>query len=159
MSRSSNNSLSDPSTSQSSGSLLLSNPVHVGAVNNTSNSHNLAHLGTRDLYSPAPSPPRSFDNAMVIGPGFNPVPHRLVTAIISGHYVDLAALIASPSEKSSVPTLTLDGRLVITPPPRKSGPISDIVHWAQAFSIYIITCLYLCHFFPIVPPTYCSKIC
>ena len=51
---------------------------------------------------------RSFDSAMVIGPGFNPVPHRLVTAITSGHYVDLAALLASPSEESSVPTLTLN---------------------------------------------------
>ena len=39
MSRSSNISLSDPSSSRSSGSLLLSNPVHVGVVNNTSNPH------------------------------------------------------------------------------------------------------------------------
>ena len=46
MSRSSTNSLSDPSTSQSSGSLLLSNPIHVGAVNNTSNPHNLASLSS-----------------------------------------------------------------------------------------------------------------
>ena len=44
MSRSSNNSLSDPSSSRSSGSLLLSNPVHIGEVNNTSNPH------TRRLY-------------------------------------------------------------------------------------------------------------
>ena len=44
MSRSSNISLSDPSSSRSSGSLLLSNPVHVGEVNNTSNPQ------TRRLY-------------------------------------------------------------------------------------------------------------
>ena len=44
-----------------------------------------------------------------------------------------------------MPTLTLDGRLVITPPPRKSRPISDIVHWAQAFSIYMFV---LVSFFP-----------
>ena len=82
---------------------------------------------------------------MVIGPGFNPVPHRFVTAITSGHYVDLAALLASPSEESSVPNLTLNGRLVITPPPRKSSPISDIVQWTQAFSIYMFV---LVSFFP-----------
>ena len=46
MSRSSTNSLSDPSTSQNSGSLLLSNPIHVGAVNNTSYPHNLASLSS-----------------------------------------------------------------------------------------------------------------
>ena len=37
MSRSSNISLSDPSSTRSSGSLLLSNPVHVGEDDNTSN--------------------------------------------------------------------------------------------------------------------------
>ena len=96
------------------------------------------YLGTRHPYPTYPTQTRSFDNAMVIGPRFNPVPHRLVTAITSGHYVDLAALLASPSEKSSIPTLTLDGRLVITLPTRKSRQISDIVQWAQAFSIYMI---------------------
>ena len=297
MSRSSTNSLSDPSTSQSSGSLLLSNPIHVGAVNNTSNPHNLAslssleasgstysdrpvlseaavprvlsqpqesfsqsrysqqnpspvvpslgshlglynvsnpcpvpfpeagqsqlgpltsrstplppqfaqpmhsslvsfqppvvglplarpfghdtrppapwqsnvgstvstapglaksgtlyyfpltmprYLGTRDLYPPAPTPPRSFDNAMVIGPGFNPVPHRLVTAITSGHYVDLAALLASPSEESSVPTLTLDGRLVIAPPPPPPQITSDFRHCPLGSSflhLHVCTCV------------------
>ena len=46
MGRSSNNSLSNPSTSQSSGRLFLSNPVHVDAVNNTSNPHNLSSLSS-----------------------------------------------------------------------------------------------------------------
>ena len=62
-------------------------------------------------------PSQSFDNVMVVGPGFNLVPHKLVTAIASGLYFDLAALLSPLSDESSIPTLSFDGRLVITPPP------------------------------------------
>jgi hypothetical protein len=51
---------------------------------------------------------------MVVGPGFNPVPHKLVTAIASGLYIDLAALLSPPSDESSIPTMSFDGRLIIT---------------------------------------------
>ena len=58
MSRSSNNSLPNPSTSQSSGSLLLNNLVHVDAINNTSNLHNLSSLSSLEasgsMYSGRP---------------------------------------------------------------------------------------------------------
>jgi hypothetical protein len=75
---------------------------------------------------------------MVVGPSFNPVPDKLVTAIASGLYVDLAALVSPPSDESSLPTMSFDGRLIITPPPlsRKTKQITDVVHWAQAFSIF-----------------------
>ena len=49
------------------------------------------YVGTRDPYPTYPNQTRSFDHATVIGPGFKHVPHRLVTAITLGYYVDLAA--------------------------------------------------------------------
>jgi hypothetical protein len=72
--------------------------------------------------TPCPTfPSQSFDNAMVVGPGFNPVPDKLVTAIASGLYVDLAALVSPPSDESSLPTMSFDGRLIIAPPPPPPG--------------------------------------
>ena len=32
--------------------------------------------------------------------------------------------------------MSFDGRLIITPPPRKTKQITDVVQWAQAFSIF-----------------------
>ena len=55
MSRSPNISLSDASSSRSSGSLLLSNPVHVGEVNKLANSSSLSSLeASGSTYSDRP---------------------------------------------------------------------------------------------------------
>jgi hypothetical protein len=46
--------------------------------------------------------PGMFFAAFVVGPGFLPVPGKTVTNIISGQYLDLATLLAKPSDMRSV---------------------------------------------------------
>ena len=54
---------------------------------------------------------------MIVSPGFNPVPYKLILAIILGHYVNFAALLTSLSEDSVMLSLLLVGWRAITPPP------------------------------------------
>ena len=96
--------------------------------------------------SVAPQPPglpaasgmlTSSPEAFVVGPGFLPVPAKTVTAIISGQFVDLAPLLARPSDPlPSGPVITVDGRVVVAPAPKPPRRLTDIAQWVQAFSIY-----------------------
>ena len=75
----------------------------------------------------------------VIGPGFLPVPDKTGMNIISGQYIDLASLLARPSDSLSPgPLVCLDGRVVVSAalkPPRR---LTDISQWLQAFAIYML---------------------
>ncbi|KAK3726195.1 hypothetical protein QZH41_003183 [Actinostola sp. cb2023] len=57
----------------------------------------------------------------VVGPGYSPVPARLVAQIVSGKFVDLSDLLPSnlTPVTESEPQLLLDGRLVLTSQPKK----------------------------------------
>ncbi|KAK3754382.1 hypothetical protein QZH41_002035 [Actinostola sp. cb2023] len=57
----------------------------------------------------------------VVGPGYFPVPARLVAQIVSGKFVDLSDLLPSNLTlvTESEPQLLLDGRLVLTSQPKK----------------------------------------
>ena len=78
------------------------------------------------------------DRPFVVGPGFSPIPGKLVSQILRGTFVDLsdlwsANLVSSDPE----PHLMLDGRLVLTVPPKKQRrQIEDITSWTEAFTVF-----------------------
>ena len=78
------------------------------------------------------------DQSFVVGPGFSPVPPKLVNQIVAGKYVDLSELLAANLEHSkSEPQLLMDGRLVLTAPPKKHHRrVEDIASWMEAFTIF-----------------------
>jgi len=79
------------------------------------------------------------DQPFVVGPGFSPVPAKIVAQIVAGKYVDLSDLLAANlqlQQKDSEPQLLFDGRLVLTShPKRQRRKIEDIAAWMEAFSI------------------------
>ena len=90
----------------------------------------------------------TLNQPFVVGPGFSPIPHKLVSAITSGKFIDLDELLSVnlASDTDEEPQLLLDGRLILTSSKRKSKhKIEDIVSWMEAFSIY---CLVLTSCFP-----------
>jgi len=78
------------------------------------------------------------DQPFVVGPGFSPVPAKLVAQIVAGKYVDLSELLAvNLVQKDPEPQLLLDGRLVLTSQPKKQRRrIEDIASWMEAFAIF-----------------------
>ena len=78
------------------------------------------------------------DQPFVVGPGFSPVPSKLVAQIVAGKYVDLSELLAvNLVQKDPEPQLLLDGRLVLTSQPKKQRRrIEDIASWMEAFAIF-----------------------
>ena len=78
------------------------------------------------------------DQPFVVGPGFSPVPAKLVTQIVASKYVDLSELLAvNLVQKDPEPQLLLDGRLVLTSRPKKQHRrIEDIASWMEAFAIF-----------------------
>ena len=83
----------------------------------------------------------------VVGPGFSPVPAKLVSQIVAGKFVELHELLPSNIVSSEPePQLLFDGRLVLTSPLKKpKRRIDDIATWLEAFSIF---CLILVSHFP-----------
>ena len=87
------------------------------------------------------------DQPFVVGPGFSPVPAKLVSQIRSGKFVDLSELLAANLVSSeNEPQLMLDGRLVLSASPRKSRRrIDDVTTWTEAFTVFSLV---LTSFFP-----------
>ena len=94
-------------------------------------SHDVTMAGTVQ-----PSP--IADQPFVVGPGFSPVPVKLVSQIVAGKYIDLSKLLpANLQLKEPEPQLMLDGRLVLTSQPKKPRcRIDDIATWSEAFAIF-----------------------
>ena len=77
--------------------------------------------------------------AFVVGPGFLPVPSKTVTNIISGQYIDLATLLAKPSDmRSPSPLIYIDGQVVVSQASKPARRLTDIAQWLQAFAIYML---------------------
>jgi len=78
------------------------------------------------------------DGPFVVGPGFSPVPGKLVSQILRGTFVDLSELLSANLVSSDPePHLMLDGCLVLTAPPKKQHrQIEDITSWTEAFTIF-----------------------
>jgi hypothetical protein len=77
--------------------------------------------------------------AFVVGPGFLPVPGKTVTNIISGQYIDLATLLAKPSDmRSPSPLIYIDRQVVVSQASKPARRLTDIAQWLQAFAIYML---------------------
>ena len=78
------------------------------------------------------------DRPFVVGPGFSPVPGKLVSQILRGTFVDLSDLLSANLVSSDPePHLMLDGRLVLTAPPKKQRrQIEGITSWTEAFKVF-----------------------
>ena len=83
----------------------------------------------------------------VVGPGFSPVPAKLVSWIIAGKFIKLHELLSTNLVLNEPePQLLFNGQLVLTLTPKKpKGRVDDITSWLEAFSIY---CLILSSHFP-----------
>ena len=109
------------------------------SVSSSASAFNLPSGATRDV-ADRPAVPASpvVDQLFVVGPGFSPVPAKLVAQIVAGKYVDLSELLAvNLVQKDPEPQLSLDGRLVLTSQPKKQRRrIDDIASWMEAFAIF-----------------------
>ena len=87
------------------------------------------------------------DQPFVVGPGYSPVPAKLVSQIRGGKFVDLSELLAANLVSTEAePQVMLDGRLVLSAPPKKPRRrIKDITTWTEAFTVYSLV---LSSFFP-----------
>jgi len=103
------------------------------SVFSSASAYNLPSGATRDVVGrPAVLVSPVVDQPFVVGPGFSPVPTKLVAQIVAGKYVDLSELLAEPE-----PQMLLDGRLVLTFQPKKQRRrIEDIASWMEASAIF-----------------------
>ena len=109
----------------------------------------LSTLSPSIASAPLPACPTSFSSSTVptlqqpfiVGPGFSPVPYKLVAQITSGKFIDLAELLSDNlRDNEAEPQPLLDGRLVLTATSKRpKRSIDDITSWSEAFSIYSLT--------------------
>ena len=64
--------------------------------------------------------------SFVVGPGFPPVPSKLVAAIVSGEFVDLASLLEDPIEPDA-PSFPPHGNQLEIRPTQGRKKIKDIL--------------------------------
>lgn len=99
-------------------------------------------------FPPASQSLPTLDQPFIVGPGFTPIPYKLVQRIINGKFIDLSELLADNLvEAERDPLIFFDGKLTVTAPKKHSHrQIEDIVAWIEAFSIYsLIICSYTPH--------------
>ena len=79
----------------------------------------------------------------VVGPGIPPMAPKLVTAIVSGEFIDLATLLEDLAESDSPAFMLVADQLVLRPTRRRKA-ITDILSWMQAFAVYtlVVTAYY-----------------
>lgn len=95
--------------------------------------------------APALSIPGSFlpntpplNQPFVVGPGYSPVPYKIVSQIVAGKFVHLEDLLPENiSAQEPEPQIHFDGRLILSNAPKKNKKqILDITSWVEAFTIY-----------------------
>ena len=79
--------------------------------------------GSSTTSTSAPWASSSLNRPFVVGPGYSPIPEKLVTKIKTGQFIDLA----NPN--------VLDGKLLVTSSKRVQE-IMDIVTWVEVFTVY-----------------------
>ena len=82
----------------------------------------------------------------MVGPGYAPVPYKLVSKITAGLFVDLADLLPDNIRAQEIePQAFLEGKPVVSGSKKRVIEIADIVTWIEAFTIFSMI---LCHTFP-----------
>jgi hypothetical protein len=79
-----------------------------------------------------------------VGPGIPPVSGKLVSAVISGNFVDLTALVEEPTEREPPSFSLLADQLVVRPAKKRKECVS-VIEWLQAFGVcmLIVTAYYV----------------
>ena len=79
----------------------------------------------------------------VVGPGFPPVAPKIVAAIVSGEFIQLASLLEDHIEPEP-PCFTLVADQLVIRPTKRRKAITDILSWMQAFAVYtlVVTAYY-----------------
>ena len=90
-----------------------------------------------------PRVPTLLNKPFVVGPGYSPIPEKLVTKIRSGQFVEMANLLAKNLKAQEVePQTYLDGTLLVSSSKKRIQEITDIIIWVEAFTVYMwIFCL------------------
>ena len=130
---------------------LPPNPSHSLSI------ANMATTSSQDSISSAAMLPQAnissatsfpvLNQPFIVGPGFSPVPAKVVGQVVAGKFIDLGDLLPSTvASAEPEPQLLFDGRLVLTSTPKKpKRRVEDIATWMEAFSVY---CLIMISFFP-----------
>ena len=91
------------------------------------------------------STPPTLGSDFPVGPGYSPIPHKLVVKITGGQFIELADLLSDNIKaQDTQPQAYLEGKLLVEKK-KRVVEITDIVTWVEAFSIF---CLVLCNSFP-----------
>ena len=97
--------------------------------------------------SSAANPAPILHQPFVVGPGFSPIPAKIVTQMLSGKFVEFDELLSTNIVLTEPePQLLFDGCLVLTSGPKKfKRRIEDIATWMEAFSTFMLV---LSSYFP-----------
>ena len=73
----------------------------------------------------------------MVGPGYSPIPEKLVTKIRTGQFIDLADLLTENLKgQETEPQTYLDGKLLVPSSKKRIQEITGIVTWVEAFTVY-----------------------
>ena len=88
----------------------------------------------------------NLNKAFVVGPGYAPIPYKLVFKITAGLFIDLADLLPDNIRAKEIePHVFSEGKLVVSGSKKRVVEIADIITWIEAFTIFSMI---LCHTFP-----------
>ena len=109
-----------------------------GAANGLpSSSQSFTPLFSFGPNSTSASTSTSLNRPFVVGPGYSPIPEKLVTKIRSGQFVDLADLLAENLKaQETEPQTYFDGKLLVSSSKKRVHEITDIMTWVEAFTVY-----------------------
>ena len=79
----------------------------------------------------------SLHRSFVVGPGYSPIPEKLVSKIRTDQFIYLADLLAENLKaQETEPQTFLDLKLLVTSSKKRVQEITDIVTWVEAFTAY-----------------------
>lgn len=122
-------------------SVSYSVPEFLSTFSMPTTNSTLVRMATPMTVSSLPSLSSSlFDQHFVVGPGFSPIPPKIVNQILAGKFTDLSELL-TPNllQAQTEPQLLFDGRVVLTSSDKKPRRrIEDVVSWVEAFTIFML---------------------
>ena len=132
-------------------SAVYGHPTTINAaLASHSRNRKIRNITLHPIVSPTAFPSRTalpLQQPFVVGPGYSPVPFKVVSQIMAGKFVNLEDLLAENiTMPKQEPQLWFNGQLVLSHTPKKrKRPITDMASWMEAFSIFY---LILCSSFP-----------